>query len=59
MTRDELRAAVAEILAIHACPCCAGAIPDRIDTIMVATDAYAAAQAAMAVAGPFTEGVPA
>jgi hypothetical protein len=42
MTREELEAVVAEILRIHACPCCVAAIPDRIDTILVATDAYAA-----------------
>jgi hypothetical protein len=47
MTREELEAVITEILRIHACPCCAGAIPDRIDTILAATDAYAEVQIAI------------
>jgi hypothetical protein len=52
VTREELIAVIAEILAIHACPCCVAALPGRADTIAAACDAYAADQIARAVAGP-------
>lgn len=44
MTRQELHALVADILAIHACPCltCVNSMTGRADTILLAADQYAA-----------------
>lgn len=40
MTRKELSALVADILAIHVCPCCLDSMPGRVDTIMLAVDQH-------------------
>ena len=57
VTRQELRALVADILAIHVCPCCLDSMPERADTILRAHDMVVAAELVKAGKAPRDVGI--